>query len=162
MLLFIFTYCKTTCIFPVLKKNFQFFQQFKSAEVIPLSPCFAFDILADFFLCCQGSFSWVQFNELFILTGFTPTPRIMLIISGTNTCMIASILLMFPKTGCPKPSPLLAPFTSPAVSTINGCPYNPFAVTARQSNIIRYSNYADVWFNHCKKFAATALLNALK
>ena len=36
-----------------------------------------------------------------------------------NTCMMASVVRMFPRNLLPNPSPLLAPFTRPAMSTIS-------------------------------------------
>ena len=54
-------------------------------------------------------------------TGLTvPSTWVMLSSSKQrNTCRIASVSLMFAKNLFPRPSPLLAPLTNPAMSTIS-------------------------------------------
>ena len=54
-------------------------------------------------------------------TGFTEpsTCTILSLSKQRSTCMIASVSRMLPRNWFPRPSPLLAPFTSPAMSTIS-------------------------------------------
>ena len=57
-----------------------------------------------------------------------------------NTCRIASVSLMFARNWLPNPSPLLAPFTRPAISTISTvagttlCGFTSFSRTSRRSS----------------------------
>src|SRR5690606_10285636 len=77
--------------------------------------------------------------------GFTlPSTCIILSLSKhLNTCKIASVSLMFAKNWLPNPSPLLAPFTNPAISTIStvaGCTLTGL------TNSVSFSNLASGTF----------------
>ena len=60
-----------------------------------------------------------------------------------NTCIIASVSLMFAKNWLPRPSPLEAPFTSPAISTNSSCVGTIFLGLT-------------IFANSCKRLSGTA------
>ena len=104
-----------------------------------LFPVFAtLETFSNFFCATSKSFNWSSISMICLsLTGsIDPSTWTILSLSKhLRTCIIASVSRIFARNLFPKPSPLLAPLTNPAISTISTVAGITFSGSTRSFNL---------------------------